>query len=110
MEPRRVYSVYVLQSVRDGNLYVGSTNNLTDRLQRHARGQVRSTRHRQPMKLLHVEEHSSRRSAMQRERHLKSPQGGSDLKRQLLGKQYDKRVPLESLIFPGSSAGRAGDC
>ena len=88
------FSVYVLQSEKDGNLYVGSTISLSDRLMRHANGSVRSTRFRRPMKLLHVEVHPSRSSAMTRERYLKSSQGGSDLKRQLLGKQYSsKNIP-----------------
>ena len=47
--------VYVLRSEKDGKRYFGCTQDLTERLARHHKGQVRSNRNRGPFSLLHVE-------------------------------------------------------
>ena len=44
--------VYLLKSLKDNKRYIGSTNNLTKRLQYHNGGQVVSTRNRRPLVLL----------------------------------------------------------
>jgi putative endonuclease len=41
--------VYVLQSMRSGRYYIGSTNNLIHRYGRHASGRVRSTAQLRPV-------------------------------------------------------------
>ena len=41
-----MWFVYILKSLKDGDLYVGSTNNLRRRLADHNSGEVDSTRHR----------------------------------------------------------------
>ena len=43
---------YILQSDSDGQRYIGSTNNLERRLSQHARGQVRPTKFRLPVRLV----------------------------------------------------------
>ena len=44
MSPK--YTVYVLQSRKDGEFYIGHTDNLRARLARHHSGGVRATGHR----------------------------------------------------------------
>lgn len=45
-----MYYVYVLQSEKDRNLYVGFTNDIKTRLKLHNDGKVISTKNRLPMK------------------------------------------------------------
>ena len=66
------YFVYILESLKDGTYYVGSTNNLEDRLSRHNQGRVKATRFKRPWKLLYSEEHPDRSSAAKREYEIKA--------------------------------------
>ena len=63
--------LYILQSESTGRFYVGSTNNLTRRLEEHVRGQTSSTRGRGPWKLVHKEEYESLLAAHRRELEIK---------------------------------------
>ncbi|MBW2172667.1 MAG: GIY-YIG nuclease family protein [Deltaproteobacteria bacterium] len=65
------YSVYILKSLKDDTYYVGSTQNLASRLERHNQGGSRYTRNKIPWQLVYYEEHSNRSSAMAREREIK---------------------------------------
>ena len=49
------YYVYILFSLKDKGLYIGFTTNLRSRLSYHARGEVKSTVSRRPLKLIHYE-------------------------------------------------------
>jgi len=49
------YYVYILQSEKDGNNYAGYTQNLKLRFEEHKNGQVESTKHRLPLKLIYFE-------------------------------------------------------
>jgi len=73
-----MYYMYILRSLKDGELYVGSAADVHRRLWRHNAGLVRSTRHRRPLALVYVEAHASRSEAMRRERHLKSLEGSTE--------------------------------
>jgi putative endonuclease len=66
-----MYYVYVLKSLRDGNLYIGQTSNLDQRLQYHNTGRVKSTKKRTPFELIYAEKFSTRGEAMKKERLLK---------------------------------------
>jgi len=66
------YYIYVLQSERDGRLYIGQTKNLAARITAHNAGKVKSTRHRKPFELIHHEVFDTREQAIERERQLKS--------------------------------------
>jgi len=77
------YIVYVLQSQKDGNLYIGQTTNLSIRLKRHANGDVKSTKHRRPLKLVYTEKFDTRYDALKRERHFKSGPGKHFLKEKI---------------------------
>jgi predicted GIY-YIG superfamily endonuclease len=65
------YFIYILE-LRDGHLYVGSTDDLARRLQEHKEGRgSRTTRIGKLRKFLYSEEHATRQLAEQRERQLK---------------------------------------
>ncbi|MEK7502190.1 MAG: GIY-YIG nuclease family protein [Patescibacteria group bacterium] len=75
------YYVYTLLSLKDKKLYTGFTTDLKDRLSRHARGEVRSTVNRRPLKLIHYEYFVNEDDAKAREVFLKSGFGRSNLKK-----------------------------
>jgi len=64
--------VYILQSEVDGTFYVGSTQNIEDRIVRHNQGRSKYTRSKQPWRLVYSEEHPDRVSAVRRENEIKS--------------------------------------
>jgi acyl-CoA thioesterase len=69
--PRSAWHVYMLRC-RDGSLYTGVTNDLDQRVRRHAAGDgSRYTRSRLPVKLVHQERVKDRGSALRREAALK---------------------------------------
>jgi len=68
----KTYYVYMLRSLKDDNFYTGHTANLKDRLARHNRGEVRSTKARRPFVLIYWEAFKTRGEAMRRERRIKS--------------------------------------
>jgi putative endonuclease len=49
------FYVYVLQSGKDSNFYVGYTNDLRQRLGVHQSGRVKSTKNRLPVTLIYWE-------------------------------------------------------
>lgn len=49
------YYVYELKSEKDGNNYVGYTNNLRERIILHNAGKVLSTKNRLPLHLIYFE-------------------------------------------------------
>ena len=75
-----MFSVYVLQSKKDGKFYIGQTKNMTERLQRHNEGRVPSTKSRIPFVIVHCEFYATRSEAMKREQYLKSLKGSRQFK------------------------------
>lgn len=67
-----MFTMYILQSDKDGRYYVGSTDDLGKRLTRHNKGYSRYTKNRGPFKLVYREEFDSRSEAKKREYYLKS--------------------------------------
>ena len=80
-----MYYVYVLKSLVDENLYIGSTNDLRRRLKEHNDCKVKSTKSRVPLELKYYEAYTSENEAKHREWNLK--QGGNALT------QLKKRIP-----------------
>jgi len=70
-----MFYIYVLKSLKDGRTYVGYTNNLEERLKKHNSGQVKSTKHRQPLELLFSESFEKSPEARRRELHWKNGGG-----------------------------------
>jgi putative endonuclease len=77
------YYVYVLQSGKDGNRYVGYTNNLRKRVEQHQAGQVPSTATRLPMQLVYCEGCLNQSDALEREKYLKTAWGKRYLKNRM---------------------------
>jgi len=73
--PMVFFYTYILESLKDGNRYVGYTNNLKKRVEEHKKGLVFSTRPRRPMKLIYFEACLNEGDAKQREKYLKSTIG-----------------------------------
>ncbi len=64
--------VYTLLSLKDKRFYTGFTTNLRNRLSQHARGEVRSTANRRPLKLIHYDYFVNEEDAKAREVFLKA--------------------------------------
>jgi len=70
-----MYYTYVLHSHKDKKSYVGYTKNLKLRFEQHQKGEVKSTKHRLPLKLIYYEACLNQEDALQRERYLKTYYG-----------------------------------
>lgn len=68
------YYVYVLESLKDGNRYIGYTNNLKLRLEEHTKGKNFLTSFRLPIKLIYFEGCLNESGAKRREGYLKTHQ------------------------------------
>jgi len=79
----KFYYVYVLRSLRDKGLYIGSTRDLKTRLRLHNGGAVRSTNPRRPFDLIFYEAYRSEYDAKRPETYLKSTKGRTALKTML---------------------------
>jgi putative endonuclease len=71
---------YVLRSLADGQLYVGWTNDLRNRLLEHNKGLVRATKSRRPLELVYYEACLDRSRAIKREKYFKTGFGRRFLK------------------------------
>ena len=63
--------MYVLKSLKDGKLYIGSCNDLESRFKKHNLGQVKSTKHRTSFKIVYYEAYADEGEARHREHNLK---------------------------------------
>jgi len=77
------YYTYVLQSLKDLNLYVGYTNNLVKRVEDHNKGKVPSTKNRVPLKLIYWEGCLNQQDATRREKYLKTAWGKRFIKNRI---------------------------
>lgn len=84
--------VYVIQSIKYEDIYIGYTTNLKERLRRHNDGFNISTKSHRPWFLVHYEAYRDDRDAKRREKYLKTSQGSRLLKRMLKEYFYDKKV------------------
>lgn len=78
-----MHYVYVLKSLKDGELYVGRTGDLENRFLVHSKGQVPSTKDRRPLKLVYYEASGDIKDADHREKYLKTSWGKRYLKSRL---------------------------
>ena len=67
-----MYYVYLLKSTKDNKYYIGQTQDVAKRLERHNAGQVISTKSRRPFKLVGYETYDSRNEARWAEYNLKN--------------------------------------
>jgi putative endonuclease len=102
------YYVYILYSLIDKKFYIGSTADLKKRFSQHINGHVKSTQHRQDLKLIHYEYFINKTDALAREKFLKSGYGHEQLraflKRTLLSLEAHSSPPQPtSCPFPRSA-------
>lgn len=71
------YYVYVLESQKDGNLYIGVTDNIDRRVQQHNLGKSKSTRPRRPFKLIYFEIFDDKQLAYKQEWRFKNTSEGN---------------------------------
>ena len=81
--------VYIIKSQKDGTYYVGSTQNLKERIERHNQGRSKYTKVKRPWNLLYFEKHPDRSSATRRESQIK---------------KRKNRGYIESLVRPSRQA------
>ncbi|UCE35000.1 MAG: GIY-YIG nuclease family protein [Deltaproteobacteria bacterium] len=65
------FYVYIIQSEIDGSYYIGSAQDIVERLERHNQGRSKYTKHKRPWQLVYCEEHPDRSSAMKQENQIK---------------------------------------
>ncbi|MFA6190424.1 MAG: GIY-YIG nuclease family protein [Candidatus Staskawiczbacteria bacterium] len=75
-----MYSVYILQSLKDNKTYTGFSENAHARLIEHNSGKVDATKNRRPLKILFIEEAECLSIAKKREKYWKSGAGRRKLK------------------------------
>ena len=63
--------VYILRSLKNSHFYIGSTINMVNRIEKHNKGLVRSTRNTRPYKVELVKEYSTLTKAKQIEYKIK---------------------------------------
>ena len=85
------HCVYVIESTKIGNLYIGYTTNIKRRLLEHNRGLNFSTKPYRPWHLIYCEVCLNEKDAKRREGYLKTSQGSRLLKRRLKEYFYNKK-------------------
>lgn len=78
-----MHYVYVLKSLKDGNLCTGYSSNLKKRLGEHNKGYVEATKNRVLFELIYYEACLSKYDAYRREKYLKTNYGRRYLKSRL---------------------------
>ncbi len=91
------YYTYVLESSRDGKLYIGWTYDLSHRMNEHKFGRVISTKSRLPLELIYVEACLSKEMAIKREKYFKTGFGRRFLVGRLAGSRGG-RVDAKQVI------------
>lgn len=81
-----MFFVYIIQSLKNGDYYIGHTENLNTRLKQHNSGRVRSTKTKRPWKLVYRESFNNKQEAYKRELQIKNYKGGEAFKKLLKDK------------------------
>ena len=88
----RMYFTYVLHSEDHNRIYIGQTDNLEARINRHNSGFVKSTKSDLPWKVIYFEKFEKRTEALKREKELKSHRG-RDFIRQIILNGRVRQLP-----------------
>ena len=78
------YFVYIIRSLKDNTLYIGFSTNIDRRVAEHNSGLSRYTSAKAPWVLFYVEELSSKRDALKREKFLKTQRNRDSYERLVL--------------------------
>ncbi|MBN2008029.1 GIY-YIG nuclease family protein [candidate division KSB1 bacterium] len=89
-----MFIVYILKSETTVAYYIGQTNNIELRLNRHNTNSVTATKNRGPWNIVYTEEYPTRSEAMKREKYLKS---------------LKSRIAIERLIAQSAESRRGRD-
>lgn len=76
-----MHYVYIIKSQAISRYYIGSTENIENRLSRHNSGKNKSTKNGIPWSLVYSEEFKTRQEAYKREFQIKSYKGGEAFKK-----------------------------
>ena len=79
------YYIYILKSEKTRKYYVGSTNNIARRLERHNRGKVLSTKSETPWEMIYSEKFDTLSKARKRELQIKNWKSRSAIERLMYG-------------------------
>lgn len=86
-----MFYVYVLESEKNEELYIGRTRSLNKRLEEHNRGLNSSTKRYLPWRLIYHEGCLNEKDSKRREKYLKTTQGRRLLKRRLKEYLFSKK-------------------
>jgi len=78
-----MYYIYIMRSTSVKQYYIGSTNDVKQRLERHNKGKVPSTRRYCPWNLVYTEEFLTRAEALKRESEIKGWKSPAYMKKTL---------------------------
>ena len=76
-----MFYVYILQSVKSRNFYIGYTSDLKNRFKEHNNGKNLTTKPFRPYKLIYYEAFLNKKDAKSREEYLKSGWGWRSIKK-----------------------------
>ncbi|MEX2007511.1 MAG: GIY-YIG nuclease family protein [Candidatus Levyibacteriota bacterium] len=90
------FYAYVLESLKDGQRYIGYTENLKRRIKEHEDGKNFSTKPRLPFKLIYFEGCLDEMDAKRREHYLKTTQGRRFLGLRLINYKHQSQSALSN--------------
>jgi len=94
-----MYYTYVLYSYKDCKHYIGYTQDLDLRMKQHLNGEVDSTKHRRPLKLIYFETCLNKHDAKRREKYFKTHYGRMFLQKRLRDWYLALKVIIVSFLF-----------
>jgi putative endonuclease len=77
------FYTYILKSLKDKDFYIGWTNDLKGRIEKHNKGLVNATRNRKPLRLEYFEACRNKDKAIEREKYFKTGFGRRFLKNRI---------------------------
>ena len=86
-----MFYVYILQSSKQGNLYIGYTSDLKKRIKEHNLGLNFSTKRYMPWEIIYYEDCKEETDARRREKYLKTTQGYRLIKRRIKDYLYKSK-------------------
>jgi len=86
------FCVYVLQSLKDYDLYIGFSSNLHQRLTSHIKGYSFATSFRRPFELVYCEFYKAKSDALNREEYFETTKGKRVLRLMLKDSLIEAKV------------------
>jgi len=93
-----MYYVYIIYSAKYNKIYKGLSLNIKQRIKEHNYGNVESTKHGRPWKLIYCEIFINKKDAQSEEKFLKTGKGRERIK-YLLQETLKKQIKKESMSF-----------